>query len=223
MGEKFHIKIIIADDHDFFRKGLAAVIMENDRYKLIDQAADGEELLEKLALHQPDLILLDVAMPKMDGMEAARIISEQYPLIKIVALTVHDDDVVIRNMVKSGAISFLDKNINAEQVYRTIDEVMQSKSLYFPEKIVRRASVLMEDQPRYANGAYKKDFSARELEIIALSCEDLSIKEIAVRLDISPRTVETHRTRIMQRMGVKSVAGLVAYAFNQRLFMKKKD
>lgn len=221
MRDKMRTRIIIADDHDFFRKGLAAVIMENERYELLDQAADGEELLEKLALHQPDLILLDVAMPKMDGMEAVRIISDQYPLIKVIALTVHDDDAVIRNMVKSGAISFLDKNINAEQVYRTIDEVMQSKSVYFPEKIARRASVLMEDQPRYVNGSFKKDFSERELEIIALSCEDLSLKEIGVRLDISPRTVETHRTRIMQRIGVKSVAGLVAYAFNQKLFMKK--
>jgi len=215
------VSIIIADDHAFFLKGLASVLKDNDRYQLVDEASNGKELLEKADQYQPDLIMVDVVMPEMDGMEVTRRLSKKYPLMKIIALTAFDDDAVMVNMLKAGAHSFLDKNINKEEVYRTIDEVMLTKGVYFPKKIAKKASLLMEDETEYKRGGFKNNFSDREMEIIVLACQDFSIKETAEHLGISPRTVETHRTRIMQRMEVKSVAGMVAYAFQHQLYMRK--
>ena len=215
------IKIIIADDHGFFRSGLASVLNDNDRYHLVDEASNGKELLEKVDQHLPDLIIIDVVMPEMDGMEVTRRLSKKYPLMKIIALTAFDEDAVMVNMLKAGAHSFLDKNINKAEVYRTIDEVMQTKGLYLPKKIAKKASLLMEDETEYKRGGFKNDFSDREMEIIILACQDFSIKETAEHLGISPRTVEVHRSRIMQRMEVKSVAGMVAYAFHHQLYMRK--
>lgn len=216
------IKIIIADDHVFFRNGLASVLKDNDGYQLVDEASNGKELLEKVDQHLPDLILVDVVMPDMDGIEATRKLTQKYPLMKIIALTAFDEDAVMVNMLKAGAHSFLDKNINKIDVYRTIDEVMQTKGLYFPKKIAKKASLLMEDETQYKRGRFKNNFSDREMEIIVLACQDFSIKETAEHLGISPRTVETHRTRIMQRMEVKSVAGMVAFAFQYQLYMRKE-
>lgn len=216
------IKIIIADDHGFFRSGLASVLNDNDRYHLVDEASNGKELLEKVDQHLPDLIIIDVVMPEMDGMEVTRKICKKYPLMKIIALTAFDEDAVMVNMLKAGAHSFLDKNINKAEVYRTIDEVMQTKGLYLPKKIAKKASELMEDEIEYKRVGFKNDFSDREMEIIILACRDFSIKETAEHLGISPRTVEVHRSRIMQRMEVKSVAGMVAYAFQHQLYMRKK-
>lgn len=215
------IRIVIADDHEFFRTGLAMVIRDNPSYLLLDEAVDGKDLVEKVKKHQPDIIITDIEMPEMDGIQATRQIMENNPLVKVIVLTVHDHDQVLSNALQAGAVSFLDKNINKYEVYRTIDGVMASGTHYFLEKIAKKAFQLMESKPKYASGLLKKDFSERELEIIALGCKDLSVKEIAEKLGISPRTVETHRMRIMQRMGVKSAAGIVAYAFNHKLFMKK--
>jgi CheY-like chemotaxis protein len=108
MKVKNRIKIIIADDHAFFRKGLASVIHDNENYELIGEAADGEELFQLLNCKIPDIILMDVQMPGMDGMEITRNIIKKFPLIRIIALTAFDEDYVIRNMMKAGAYSFLD-------------------------------------------------------------------------------------------------------------------
>jgi DNA-binding NarL/FixJ family response regulator len=221
MKSKDKISIIIADDHEFFRKGLASVIMENDRYELIGEAGNGLQLIEMLQQKIPDLIILDVIMPEMDGIEAMRKINLTYPLIKVIVLTANDDDDIILNMMKAGAVSLMDKNTNKREVYQTIEMVMDSEDFYFPENLRTRGQQLMEDQPRYASGSLKTDFSLRELEIIDLVCQDQSIKDIAEKLYISPRTVEAHRMRIMQKMNVKSAPGLVAYAFKHKLIMRK--
>lgn len=211
--------IVIADDHEFFRTGLSMVIKDNPSYRLLAEAVDGQDLIDKVNQHQPDIIIVDIEMPKLDGILATRQIVEVNPLAKVIMLTVHDHDEVLLTALRAGAVSFLDKNVSKDEVYRTIDSVMSSPSYYFPEKIARKAFQLMEDRPKYASGMLKKDYSLRELEIISLACQDCSIKEIADKLGISPRTVETHRMRIMQRMGVKSVAGMVAYAFKHKLYI----
>lgn len=221
MKLKNKIRIIIADDHEFFRKGLISVIADNNRYELIGQACNGLQLLEMLQLKSPDLIILDVFMPELDGLEAMYKISERYPLIKVIVLTGNDDDDILLNLMKAGATSFMDKDTTQTEIYRTIDAVMETDDYYFPEKLRARALKLMEDQPRYASGALKTDFSHREMEIIDLVCKDQSIKEIAEKLCISPRTVEAHRMRIMQKMDVKSAPGLVAYAFEHKLILRK--
>jgi len=221
MKLKDKITIIIADDHEFFRKGLASVISENDNYELISDVVNGLQLLEILQHKVPDLIILDVFMPEMNGLEAMYKISQQFPLIKVIVLSGNDDDDIILNLLKAGATSFMDKNTSQREIYRTIDAVMQTDQYYFPEKLRARALKLMEDQPHYATGELKTDFSLREMEIIDLVCKDQSIKEIADKLCISPRTVEVHRMRIMQKMNVKSAPGLVAYAFQHKLILNK--
>jgi DNA-binding NarL/FixJ family response regulator len=162
------IKIIIADDHEFFRSGLAMVIKDNPSYLLLAEAEDGQDLIDKVNQHQPDIIIVDIEMPKLDGIQATRLIVDKNPLAKIIVLTVYDHDEVMLNALQAGALSFLDKNINKHEVYQTIDGVMASKTHYFPEKIAKKAYQLMEGKPKYASGLLKKDFSQRELEIISL-------------------------------------------------------
>lgn len=214
------IRIIIADDHAFFRSGLAMVIRDNPSYLLVDEAADGQDLIEKTEMHQPDIVILDIEMPFLDGIKATTLILKNNPLIKIIAMTAYDQEILIFNMMKAGASSFLDKNITKDEVYRTIDAVYNCDDFYFPPKLRQRAFHLHEDLTQYASGKLKKDFSDREMDIIWLTCQDLSLKEIADNLDISPRTVETHRARIMDKMNVRSAAGMVAYAFTHKLFMQ---
>lgn len=217
------IKIVIADDHEFFRNGLASVIRENENYDLIGEAANWTELMGQIKVQPPDIVVLDIVMPEKDGIQITGILRNTYPLVKVIALTTFDEDAIILNMMKAGAYSFLDKNITKEEVYRTIDAVYQCDDFYFPPKLRQRAFHLIKDQSQNVSGKLKKDFSDRELDIILLTCKDQSVKEIADQLGISPRTVETHRTRIMDKMEVRSAAGIVAFAFKNKLFMQKEN
>jgi two-component system response regulator NreC len=223
MRNKHKIKIIIADDHEFFRNGLSSVIRENENYDLIGEASNWTELLDQIKVQLPDIVILDIVMPEKDGIQVTEILRKSYPLVKVIALTTFDEDAIIINMLKAGAYSFLDKNITKEEIYRTIDAVFQSEDFYFPPKLRKRTFQLLQDQPKQISGRLKKDFSDRELDIILLTCQDHSLKEIANQLGISPRTVESHRSRIMEKMEVKSAAGLVAFAFKNRLFMQKEN
>jgi len=214
------INIVIADDHEFFRHGLEHVLTQHPNYTVVSQASNGQELIEQVAFHTPDLAIVDISMPIIDGIEATRIISALYPETKVIALSMHDDDPFVISMMQAGALSYVLKNTNKSEIFEAINHVVMQGRIHFPASTPQSMINL------FVRGNYEPldqlnaIFSAREVEIVGLVCKDLTIKEIADILRLSPRTVESHRARIMRKMKVKSMAGMVAFAFKNNLVLR---
>lgn len=211
------IHIIVADDHEFFRNGLVLVLQQSEKYKVVAEVSDGEALINKTIECQPDLLIVDILMPKMNGIQATLLLKEQFPNLPIIALSMFNEESIILEMMEAGAMGFLDKNIGKKELYHAIDSVVNNKEVYFPESTqVRFLELLSESNYKpYKNKGIK--FTEREIEVIELTCKEFTNKEIAAELQLSKRTVETHRTRIMEKMNVKSVAGLVAFAYSNKM------
>jgi len=220
MDTNKNITVVIADDHTFFREGLSKVLQANKKIKVLAQATNGLELIDFARQYTPDVLIVDIAMPLLDGITAVKEITRLGIRSKVIALSMHTEDSIILQMLDAGAMGFLDKNTSKEEMYEAIDSVLIHNSVYFPES----TNAYMMELLRYSSyKPYPKKsvvFSSRELEVIQMICKDFSTKEIGAKLDLSPRTIDTHRVRIMDKMSVKSVAGLVAYAYSQGIMNK---
>lgn len=211
------ITIIIADDHQFFRSGIIQALNKKPHYKVVAESANGEELLEQAKLYNPDVYLVDITMPKTDGITATQILKERGVKGEIIGLSMHTEEHIILEMLQAGALGYLEKNIGKEELYESIETVVHDKRLYFPASTSERLLSLMTESGFQPYPAEKVVFTAREMEVIQLTCADFTNKEIANHLHLSKRTIETHKVRIMEKMKVKSVAGLVAYAYTHGL------
>lgn len=215
------ISIVIADDHLFFREGLVNVIRSNDRLEIVGIAGDGKELLEIIEEKKPALAIVDIGMPVMNGIEATKAIASLQHKTAVIALTMHTEEAVVYRMLEAGAKGYLEKNISKEELFIAIESVIDHDQFYFPESSTISMFRLMK---KLSFKPYPKPtlvFSERELEVISLVCQDFSSKEIASTLSLSNRTIESHRVNIMQKMNVKSVAGMVAYAYTHGLVQFK--
>jgi len=215
MDTNKQITVVIADDHTFFREGLSKVLQANKKIKVLAQATNGLELIEFAKQYTPDVLIVDIAMPLLDGIKAVKEITRLGIRSKVIALSMHTEDSIILQMLDAGAMGFLDKNTSKKEMYEAIDSVLVHNSVYFPESTNAYMMELL------ASSSYKPYpqkgivFTPREQEVIQMICKDFTTKEIGVKLDLSPRTIDTHRIRIMEKMNVKSVAGLVAYAYSK--------
>lgn len=214
------ITVVIADDHAFFREGLRQVLNANNHIKVVGEAANGLELVELAKTHQPDILIVDIAMPVLNGIEAVKHIMDLAIPTKVIALSMHTEDSIILQMLHAGAMGFLDKNTSKEEMYEAINSVFVHNSVYFPESTNAHMMELLRSSAYKPYPPLAISFTDREMEVIAMVCKDFSTKEIGAQLELSPRTIDTHRLRIMERMNVKSVAGLVAYAYSQGLVAK---
>ena len=208
------LNIIIVDDHEFFRNGLKMVINRLKYARVIGEAANGKEFLELLRQKEPDIVLIDIQMPQMNGIEATRKALEEYPDLKIVALTMFDDEEYVQSMIDAGAKGFLLKNITREVLDQALQAVQSGKNYYSPElwdfftkKVAREPKQEGEDI----------QFTRREKEILQLICDGLSNKEIADRLFISERTVIGHKSNLLAKTNTKSSVGLLSYAIKNKL------
>jgi len=210
------IDIIITDDHNLFRKGMKALISDFEFVENIDEASNGEELLKLLASKTklPDVILLDLKMPVMDGVTAQAQIKKLYPSINVIIITMEDDEQFILHMIGEGVNGYLLKNAEPEEVETALIKVVE-KGFYFPENI---ASVIYYNLSKKAKALplINPVFTEREIEVLSLICKEFTAVEIAEMLNISVRTVEGHRQKLLEKSGVKNIAGLVinAYKFN---------
>jgi DNA-binding NarL/FixJ family response regulator len=211
------ITIIVADDHPFFREGLIKVLEFEKRFTVLEEAKNGEELISKVKHLKPDLAIVDVTMPIKNGIEATREIKDMGLATEVIALSMHNDEKLILQMLQAGAMGFLEKNISKEELYRAIETVVEDRRIYFPESTSRRMFQLIQQSTLKPFGISSIEFTENEMEIIQWVCKDLSNKEIGEKLNISSRTVEGNRDRIMKKMNVRSVAGLVAYAYSNGL------
>ena len=206
------IKVAIADDHVLFRAGVKTALSVHKDIKMIAEADNGMQLLTVLKHIQPDVILLDIQMPIMDGINTLPEIKKLYPEIKVIMLTMHNDHSMISKLMELGANSYLTKNSDSEIIYQAIKTVHEQE--YFFNQLTNTALIDGLRVKRQAEASLPVDakLSDKEISILRMICEEKSTKEIADLVELSPRTVEAIRDKLKVKTGAKSLAGLVLYA-----------
>lgn len=214
---KYSIRLIIADDHEIFRDGLALMLSRQKDIILCEQAANGKELVEFTALHNPDVIITDIKMPILDGVQASKLILSRQPDVKIIALSMFDEETLIVDMLEAGAKGYLLKNADKQEILDAIETVYEDKTYYCHHTSARLTNMIVKSN----FNPYKKkepvSFNERETEIIKLICQQNSSKEISDKLFLSSRTVEGYRTKILEKMNAKNTVGVVVYALKHNL------
>jgi DNA-binding NarL/FixJ family response regulator len=205
------IKVAIADDHTLFRTGVKTSLSSRKDIQMVAEAENGMQLLNLLKHIHPDVVLLDIQMPIMDGLSTLPEIKKLYPDVKVIMLSMHNDHSMITRMMEIGANSYLTKESDSETIYQAIVTCYQQE--FFFNDLTNKALLngLRQKKP---NEMVTPDvhLSEKEITILKLMCEEKSTKEIADMVDLSPRTVEAIRDKLKTKTGVKSMAGLVMYA-----------
>ena len=205
------IKVAIADDHTLFRTGVKTSLSARKDIQMVAEAENGMQLLNLLKHIKPDVILLDIQMPIMDGLTTLPEIKKLYPDVKVIMLSMHNDHSMITRMMEIGANSYLTKESDSETIYQAIVTCYQQE--FFFNDLTNKALLngLRMKKPEQMN-APDVHLTEKEITILKLMCEEKSTKEIADMVDLSPRTVEAIRDKLKTKTGVKSMAGLVMYA-----------
>jgi two-component system nitrate/nitrite response regulator NarL len=208
-AKKQIIKILVADDHPVVRKGLQTCLAREPRIKIVGEAADGEEALRKARELSPHVVVMDISMPGMSGLEVTEQLRKEAPAVKVLIISMHKNRDAIFRVIQAGANGYVSKEAPPEELLRAIEKIYEGGTFY-PEEI---ASAVLAEYLR--SGGKKEPFAqltGREREVLILIAEGQSNKEIADKLGIGVRTIETHRERIMRRLSIHSVAGLTKYA-----------
>ena len=214
---KYDISLVIADDHEIFRDGLVLMLSRQPSIKLKGQAEDGKELIALVSEHKPDIVITDIKMPRMDGIEATKYITTHFPSSKIIALSMFNEENLIVDMLEAGAKGYLLKNADKQEILDAIECVYEGNVFYCKHTSSRLASMIVNSK----FSPYRKKepvvFGDREKEIIKLICLQCTAQEIGDKLFISKRTVEGYRTKILEKMNAKNTAGVVVYALKHSL------
>jgi DNA-binding NarL/FixJ family response regulator len=211
-----NIKILLADDHDIVRDGIKMLLEDEVGFEITAEAENGKEAIEACKGHDIDLIVMDISMPEMNGIEATEKIKEEFPAIKVLALTMMDEDQHIRQMIEAGASGYILKSSDKIELVDAITTILEGQH-YFSDDATQ--SVMMD----LVKGTTKKENSDpgnitdREKEILELIVKQYTNQEIAEELYISTRTVDAHRRNLLQKTGAKNTAGLVTYAIKHDL------
>jgi DNA-binding NarL/FixJ family response regulator len=213
------LRILLADDHEIVRRGLSALLQRHEGWEVCGEATDGREAVEKAKELKPDVVIVDVGMPNLNGLDATRRLLQHDPNFKIIVLTVTDADQVIREALDAGARGFVLKSDAARDLVTAI-EALQSKRMFFTPRVndlllagflEKGHAVSMSEPPHIPT------LTAREREITQLLAEGRSSKEAASLLNLSTKTVETHRSNIMRKLNLHSIRDLVVYAIKNKI------
>jgi len=218
------IKIALVDDELLFRQGLKSILGLDKEIEILFDASDGNDLLRQLkeASVLPDIIVTDLNMPNLNGVETTKILRSDYPNIKVIALTSYFSKPFIVNMISLGAVGYLAKNSTPELMITTIKKVHQV-GFYYNEKVMKHIQDgLLNPSQKLTRSKFDNAYlTRREKEVLELICKEYSTNEMAETLSISPRTVEGHRNNLILKTGVKNIAGLVVFALSNNLVSVK--
>lgn len=212
------LRLLVADDHEVVRIGLCALLEEQPGWEVVAQARDGREAVEKAKQSRPDVGVLDVAMPDLNGLEATRQITRDVPDTKILILTMHESDTLIREVLDAGARGFLLKTDAGVELVNAVDALRRNQTFFTPRVSQMVLDGYLKKEYNPDNGdTFHSRLTPRQREIVQLLAEGKSSKEVAVALGLSVKTAETHRANIMRRLDCHSVAELVRYAVRNRI------
>jgi DNA-binding NarL/FixJ family response regulator len=213
------INIAIADDHKIFRDGMKMALAGKENLKMLWEAENGKEMMHKIAIKMPDVLLMDIRMPEIDGINAIQLIRKEYEALKIIVLTMYDDKEMITRMMEMGANAYLTKTTDPEEVYEAILTCMND-DFYFNDlvnnavmgKLMQKKSV----RQFYAD-KIPVSFTEKEIKILQLLAEDKSTEEISKSVFLSPRTIETIRQNMKTKVDAKTIGGLIMYGIRNKL------
>ncbi len=211
------IKVAIADDHQIFRKGVILSMRPYTNIKFIFEAENGEDLLTKIKEDEPDVVLCDLKMPVKDGIDATKQIAKDYPRIRVIILTMYEDERFVGHLMDCGAAGYLLKSTEPAEIRKAVMDVVRSGFYLNPfvnKVLIKKNYGKQKFNPSLTNEVVVSD---REKEVLTLVCMEFTAVEIAQKMDISARTVEAIKDRLMERFGVKNSVGLVFYAMKNQL------
>jgi DNA-binding NarL/FixJ family response regulator len=211
------IKVAIADDHKIFRKGVVLSLRPFTNIKFVQEAENGDELINGLAESEPDVILMDLRMPGKDGIETTKIISKQYPQIHIIVLSMYEDERFVSHMMENGASGYLLKNAEPQDIRKAIMDVHEKG--YYLNNFVNRILLKKAHAKQKVIPSLNSEItlSEREKDVLKYICMEYTAQEIAQKMEVSARTVEAVKDRLMERFGSKNTAGLVFFAVKNNL------
>ncbi|MBN2681767.1 MAG: response regulator transcription factor [Bacteroidales bacterium] len=208
------IKIMVVEDHEIFRKGIINLLNDIKDVEVMAEAENGKDFLEKIETIKPDIVFMDIRMPEIDGIEATKIAIAKNNKLKVIALSMHNEEDYLEKMLEAGAMGFLLKNATMVDIEKAIHSVMQGYRFFSEElmnilanKYIKKPEPVKEDS----------EFSKREIEVLQLICDGLTNHQIGEKLFISNRTVDGHRARMLEKIGAANTVGLVIYAIKNKL------
>jgi DNA-binding NarL/FixJ family response regulator len=209
----------VADDHELVRRGIRGLLCARRGWTVVGEAMNGREAVEKANRLKPDVAILDISMPDLDGLQATRRIRDAVPTTEVVVLTMHESDQMVRRVLDAGALGYVLKSDLPTQLIKAVKDVSAGKQFLTP----RISDIVLKGFLKTGNqvdtmGRSQVRPTSREVEVIRLLAEGKANKEIAIRLGITIRTVETHRAKIMLKVGVHSLAELIHYAIRHKIF-----
>lgn len=211
------IKVAIADDHKIFRDGIKMALSGKEYLKIIWEAEDGKDLIHKMKIKLPDVLLMDIRMPEMDGINAISLLRKEYEEVRIIVLTMYDDQEMISKMMEMGANAYLTKTTDPDEIYNAILTCMND-DFYFND-LLNKAVLMKLQQKKTTRQFYPNPvkFNEKEISILKLIAQDKTTEEISREVFLSPRTIETIRQNMKTKVGAKTIAGLVMYGMRNKL------
>jgi len=210
------VRVILVDDHEIMREGMCALLRKCEDIEVVGQAANGRAAVELVEQLDPDVVIMDIGMPNLNGIEATRQMKTQRPALKIMALSPHSDGTIVAKMIKAGASGYMLKESAFSELKEGIGTMLHGQIFLCRQisKVVFSDYINMLTNPKAAES---DGLSSREREVLQLVSEGHTTKEIAKILHLSPKTVDSHREHIMEKLGIRNVAGLTKYAMREGL------
>ena len=212
------IQIVLADDHEIFRDGFRVMLKKQTGVNLIGEAANGEELVKMVEELQPDVVVTDIKMPKLDGIGATKILTKKFPDIGVISLSMFDEENLIIDMLEAGAKGYLLKNAHKDEIIAAVEAVYNDQT-YYCNHTSRKLTKMIADSSFNPNRRpVKPELSEKEINVMRLVCQEFSNKEIASQLKLSVRTIEGYREKIQEKINARNTAGIVVYAIKNRIY-----
>jgi DNA-binding NarL/FixJ family response regulator len=211
-------KILLVDDHKLFREGLNFVLSQMDGFEVVGEASNGNEFLELIDSLEVDLVLMDISMPGLDGIDATARAIEKHPNLKVIALTMFCDEEYYYKMIQAGVSGYILKESGKDELANAINTVLRGEN-YFSQKLLRNIILNLNQVKNFKGANHKQDvkLTPREREILKLICQGLSNAEISEKISLSLRTVEGHKSNLINKTGVRNSVSLVMYALKNNL------